>query len=136
MHLGLDAHCTNTFERVHSNRNPFLFFLTSDPEQENNVTCHRFHFFVHLTLRRSKLPLRFIQKPPESQQTTDRRGGVWHHTIAVEQKDPAFAYSCVCVCFNPYLDITSVPKPVAVPAGLSSTQHVAVAVVTTGEIME
>lgn len=28
---------------VHSNRNPCLFFLTFDPEQENNVKFHRFH---------------------------------------------------------------------------------------------
>lgn len=40
------------------------------------------------------------------------------------------------MCFNPYLEVTSVPKPVEVPAGLSSTPHVAVAMVTTGEVME
>lgn len=39
------------------------------------------------------------------------------------------------MCFNPYLEVTSVPKP-EVPAGLSNTPHVAVAMVTTGEVME
>lgn len=80
-----------------------------------------FIFFAHLMLQRSKLPLRSIQKPPESRQTTDRRGGVWQHTIAVEQKDLAVCiFMHLCVCFNPYLEVTSVPKPVEVPAGLLS----------------